>query len=283
MGKLNDYSFLAYVKRTVKFFLIAVLLGVLLFIGYAFYTGVAQTKIKNAYEKTKEKTLSSFHKTLIGTGFVVDAVFIEGHKYTQRSDIEKAIDLKNLLGQSMSLANTQKIKENISHLPWIKRVSVQRKLPNTLSVFIEEKTPIALWQKDGKHTPLDEDGNIIKAPATPLPALIISIGEDAPKHTPKLMGALDKYPHIKSRVLSTVRIGKRRWNLILDDLTNGMTIYLPDTNWEKALDRLDSLNKTEKILSRPLSLIDLRFEDKLIVKTLDNLPDTSIGTQEDKK
>ena len=42
-------------------------------------------------------------------------------------------------------------------------------------------------------------------------------------------------------------------------------------------------NKTEKILSRPLSLIDLRFEDKLIVKTLDNLPDTSIGTQEDKK
>lgn len=282
MGKLNDYSFLAYIKRTVKFFLIAVFLGVLLFIGYTFYTGIAQTKIKNAYETTKEKTVLSFHKTLISTGFVVDAVFIEGHKYTQRSDIEKAIDLKTLLGQSMSLADTDKIKENISHLPWIKHVSVLRKLPNTISVLIEEKTPIALWQKNGKHTPLDETGKIIKAPATFLPSLIICIGEDAPEHTPALITALEKYPQIKSRVLSAVRIGKRRWNLILDDLTNGMEIYLPSSEWEKALDRLATLNKSEQILSRPLSLIDLRFEDKLIVKTLDNSPDTSIGIREEK-
>lgn len=283
MGKLNDYSFSAYIKRTIKFFLIAVLLGVLLFVSYTFYTGMAQTKIKNTYQKAKNTTVAFFHNTLINTSFVVDAVFIEGHKYTKRSDIEKAIDLPHLLGVPMSLTDTQAIKDKIALLPWIKSVSVQRRLPNTLSVLIEEKKPIALWQKDGKHTPLDEDGHIIKASAAQLPSLIICIGEDAPKNIPILIKGLEKHPQVKSRVLSAVRVGKRRWNLILDDLTNGMEIYLPDTQWKKALDRLERLNKTEQILSRPLSLIDLRFEDRLIVKTLDNSPDVSIGIKEDKK
>ena len=58
-----------------------------------------------------------------------------------------------------------------------------------------------------------------------------------------------------------------------------MTVYLPSEGLQEALKRLDDLNKTEQILSKPLSLIDLRFQDKLIVRTLDNMPDTSIGIQ----
>lgn len=61
-------------------------------------------------------------------------------------------------------------------------------------------------------------------------------------------------------------ISGRRWNLILDDIRNGITIKLPEENIEAAWKKLVKLDETKGIFKRKLTIIDLRLPDKVVVK-----------------
>ncbi|MEQ1865662.1 MAG: cell division protein FtsQ/DivIB, partial [Micropepsaceae bacterium] len=56
---------------------------------------------------------------------------------------------------------------------------------------------------------------------------------------------------------------ERRWNLRLD---NGVEVRLPEEGATAALGELVRLDREEKILSRDIKAIDLRFPDRFIVK-----------------
>ena len=61
-------------------------------------------------------------------------------------------------------------------------------------------------------------------------------------------------------------ISKRRWNIVLDDIKNGVTVKLPEDDYEAAWKKLIKLEKTKGILKRKLTIIDLRSEGKVVVK-----------------
>lgn len=250
------------------FLLIFITLGALVVYGYR--SGYFPQKIAAASH--------SFHQTMKRTGFVVDDVFIEGRVRTSMSDLQRVLSVEK--GLPMTQVDMEQIFTDIKHLPWVKEVQLRRKLPNLLYVQLKEKTPIALWQKKGKHHLLDEDGHIIHASADDLGYLIVVVGNDAPAHTPQLIEALAQYPELTRRTMSAVRIGERRWNLILDHIKKGLVIALPEENMSAALKRLDSLNQEHQILNRQLSLIDLRLPDRLIVQTLDKKPVISFKKKE---
>ena len=69
-----------------------------------------------------------------------------------------------------------------------------------------------------------------------------------------------------SRIIVANYISKRRWNITFDDLTKGVTVKLPEENLEQALTKLINLDKTSLILKRKLTIIDLRLNNKTIVK-----------------
>ena len=61
-------------------------------------------------------------------------------------------------------------------------------------------------------------------------------------------------------------ISQRRWNLILDDIKEGITVKLPEEDIEDAWKKLLKLNETKGILKRKLTIIDLRLPHKIVVK-----------------
>ena len=61
-------------------------------------------------------------------------------------------------------------------------------------------------------------------------------------------------------------ISQRRWNLILDDIKEGITVKLPEEDIEEAWKKLLKLNETKGILKRKLTIIDLRLPHKIVVK-----------------
>lgn len=250
------------IMRTVKSFFFVVFLCVLGWLLWGFQTGYIQHKWIEAK--------ICFHTEMGKAGFVVDEAFIDGRIRTPFADIQQALDLKQ--GTPMTLVDIEQMKSRLEELPWIKSATIKRKLPNILSIYLTERRPIALWQKNNVHHPLDEDGQVIATSAKGLEYLIITVGDDAPQHTPELIDALMPYPELTRRVISAVRIGGRRWNLILDDVQNGMLIFLPEENIKEALNRLDKLNKEHALLNRQLTRIDLRLPDRLIVQTIDNQP-----------
>ena len=63
-----------------------------------------------------------------------------------------------------------------------------------------------------------------------------------------------------------MRVGNRRWSLILNDIDDGLIIELPESNISQALDRLIEMDDKEDLLKRDLKRIDVRLPDRIIVQ-----------------
>lgn len=188
----------------------------------------------------------------------------EGRIRTSLEDINKTLQLSQ--GMPILDINLHEKQQALLQLPWVKSAVVERHLPSTLFIRIEEKSPIALWQNKGLYFPLDEQGNPIQDNKTHLSDLILVVGSDAPEHTIDLINILKKFEDIHIKVRSAVRVGNRRWNLLLNDAQNGLEILLPETDIETALTRLQQANAEEGIFKKDLQRIDLRQSERLVVR-----------------
>ncbi len=195
---------------------------------------------------------------------VLDQVEANGHARTSLADINRVLGLTQ--GMPIFDIDLEEARERLATLPWVKEVSVQRHLPSNILIQMTEKKPIAVWQHQKTYHPLDEEGKPIEDSKTILNNVLLVVGEDAPEHTPVLIQTLSEYPDIAVKVRSAVRVGKRRWNLVLNDAENGMEVYLPETEIDTALKRLQEMNNTDQLLKRDLKVIDLRLSDRLIVR-----------------
>ena len=78
-----------------------------------------------------------------------------------------------------------------------------------------------------------------------------------------LFDLLAQQPKLKERVTAAVFVGKRRWNLRLD---NGIDVKLPEEDPAGAWSRLAALQKQYGLLERDVSIIDLRLPDQVVVR-----------------
>lgn len=155
--------------------------------------------------------------------------------------------------------------EQIKTDPWIKNVTIKRKLPNTLEIKIEEYLPFAIWKNGEKLFLIDENGTIIKINEKERRGynnLIIVAGEGSKENIYSLFNMLSSNPNLFSRIKSALRVGQRRWNL---ELENGIIIKMPEKN------TLDAWQKLDKILSIrgsdiDIKTIDLRNDDKVFIE-----------------
>ena len=65
------------------------------------------------------------------------------------------------------------------------------------------------------------------------------------------------------QVRAFVRVGERRWDLVLD---NNLRIMLPQTEFLAAFDRLMLMNHTGSLFSNQLSTIDMRLVERPTVR-----------------
>jgi cell division protein FtsQ len=73
---------------------------------------------------------------------------------------------------------------------------------------------------------------------------------------------------------ASILVAGRRWNL---HLANGIDVRLPETNVEDALDRLVALDRDKRLLSRDITMVDLRLPDRVTVR----LSDAAAQTRDD--
>ena len=62
--------------------------------------------------------------------------------------------------------------------------------------------------------------------------------------------------------------------MIFDNIENGITVKLPEKNFDKAYEKLVLLNKRQGIFKRKLTSFDLRYENRIIVdidKSVENM------------
>lgn len=173
--------------------------------------------------------------------------------------ISVAIGIRH--GTQLRSLDLHKINNRIMAVPGIKNSSVRR-LPNgDLKIKTEQYNAVAMWTDGALYYPLSDDGTKIDTPSeTPTENTIVFSGEIPKNLTETLnnLSALSEYIDYVNLVES------RRLNI---HTKNGIVIYLPENNPGAAINKISVLNQTHKILSRKLSIIDMRDDARILVQT----------------
>jgi len=222
--------------------------------------------IKSNFVLQKLSSLSDhFYQLTSEMGFTVDDILIYGRDKTSLEEITNIANTRH--GDNILRVDIHQMKADLEQLPWVKSATVSRSyFPNILRINMTERQVQSLWQINDKFYPIDMDGSVIHTEFTPSHPMLIIIGKNAPKHINELLDIIEEDEELFNRIKIANYISNRRWNIIIDDFENGITIKLPQENMDKAWKKLIRLNKTKGILKRKLTIIDLRFENKILVK-----------------
>lgn len=253
------------VRRTApQIIFVAMLVAVLGGCGYLFFQQISQSRNDIFRSWLEDHTL-----------LPINHIDIIGARLTSRAEVEKALGAAR--GKpifSFAIADAQK---RLSALLFVSNVTVQRRMPDTVRIVLEERDPLAIWQIKGKFMLINRDGDQIadafglRDHIRAFMSLPLVVGDGADKAAPDFLAALAEAPVVRPFVAASIRVGHRRWTLLLKD---GTQIYLPEGHEREALKRLTSYQQKFRLLERPVPLIDMRLPDRMVIR----LPQsTSVG------
>lgn len=207
-------------------------------------------------------TLAVADTLTASAGFSFEAIKLSGQRETDEFQILEALEIRD--GSSLLLFDAEAARERIAQIPWVKTVSVQKFYPGTLRVTVEEREPFALWQRGQIVSIIDNEGRVITDDVDERYAgLLLLVGHGAQTRGQSMMHWLQEVPSLRSRVRAAVLIADRRWNLVLE---NGITVRLPEEGAPAALAELVRLDDESGLLSRDIAAVDLRLEDRVVVR-----------------
>jgi len=195
-------------------------------------------------------------------GLSVQDVTVTGRNETAAADMLAAIDVQR--GTPILSVDPEAVRQRLKRLSWVRDARVERRLPGVIAIAIEERVPMALWQRSGKLVLVDREGAIIlRSGLDRFRHLITLVGDDAPKGAPELLALLSTEPQLERRVNAAIRVGERRWNLQMD---NGIDVRLPENDVAAAWAQLAHLEREQKVLGRDVVTIDLRLPDRFVIR-----------------
>ncbi|MEL6088636.1 cell division protein FtsQ/DivIB [Bartonella schoenbuchensis] len=198
-------------------------------------------------------------------GFVVTNVDMGGNKRIARQDILKILGLDAY--PSIVSFDVNKARFILERQAWIQSADVQKIYPNRVRISVVEREPYAVWQHDGIMDIVDHTGYVI-APfqAGLVQNLPLVVGHGAQNAAKLFIQELSAYPQLSDRVRAYVRVGNRRWDIVLD---NGMRIMLPEKGAIESLSSLIKAGTTQDLFVRDVLSVDLRLSDRITVSLSD--------------
>jgi cell division protein FtsQ len=113
-----------------------------------------------------------------------------------------------------------------------------------------------------------DDGAVLEPYVTRrFASLPLVVGKGAETGAKDFLALVARYPELNSQLKAVIFIGERRWNLRFKD---GLDIRLPETDVGNALATLVRLDKEDRLLSRDITMIDMRLADRLTVRLSDD-------------
>ena len=153
----------------------------------------------------------------------------------------------------------------LNDIPAVESAAIKVTVSGVLQIDISERTPAFIWRKDDVISVIDEKGEFIRLATSRLdyPELPLVIGEAANLSIADISSLMEDNQYFLDQVRAFVRVGERRWDLVLD---NNLRIMLPQTEFLAAFDRLMLMNHTGSLFSNQLSTIDMRLVERPTVR-----------------
>lgn len=189
--------------------------------------------------------------------FQVTLASIEGCSPELAEAVRARLNLN--LPQSSFHLDLEAARARIEELDAVKSAELRVRSGGVLQVVVTERDPVAVWRTEDGLMLVDETGHRVAGlhARTDRPDLPLIAGQGANAATPEALELLAAAGPLTARIRGLVRMGERRWDIVLD---RDQRILLPAENPVRALERLLALDKAEDILARDLAAIDLRSD-----------------------
>ncbi len=203
-------------------------------------------------------------------GFKITQVDLSGQNHVTPAEILSAAGIKSTT--SLLLVDADATRQKLEEMPWIASASVRKLYPDRIEIAVVEREAYALWQVNGEIRVIAKDGMPI-APYSDDSRYVnlpIVVGEGAQKKVQEIVDALGRVPAVRDRVRAAILVAERRWTL---KLRNGIDIRLPETGVDAALLQVADLDREKKLLTRDITIVDLRLPDRVVVRLSDTAAD----------
>nr|WP_235915919.1 cell division protein FtsQ/DivIB [Thalassovita mangrovi] len=188
--------------------------------------------------------------------FMVKLMAIDGADASVAEDIREITPIDFPIS-SFDL-DLDQMRRTIADLPAVKDVSIRVRPGGVLQVDVVERVPAILWRDADGLALLDEHGFYVgqagaRADHADLPLVA---GEGADRAVPEALWLYRAAGPLRDRLRGLVRIGDRRWDLVLD---RGQRILLPEDRAVQALERVIALHQAQDVMARDLAQVDMRI------------------------
>jgi len=195
--------------------------------------------------------------------FMVNLVSVEGASPELADAVRARLNLSLPLSSfDIDLVAAQ---ARIQELDAVERADLIVRAGGILEVQVTERVPAVLWRTEFTVEMLDATGHRVASLAARAdrPDLPLIAGYGADAATPEALALLAAAEPILPRLRGLVRVGERRWDLVLD---RDQRILLPDDGPVQALERLIALDQAHDLLGRDILAVDLRILHRPVLR-----------------
>ncbi|MEK6204279.1 MAG: cell division protein FtsQ, partial [Amylibacter sp.] len=134
-----------------------------------------------------------------------------------------------------------------------------------LEVGVVMRVPVLVWRSDKGLILLDANGQksgqlVSRLERIDLPLIT---GAGVQGHSEQALEIFKKLLPISGRVRGLMRVGERRWDVVLD---RNQVLKLPENHPIAALGRILALHRVQDILNRDITVVDVRDGRKPILR-----------------
>jgi cell division protein FtsQ len=204
--------------------------------------------------------------------FAVRGVTVVGGTSELHADVRLALGIQR--GMSSLRIDVEELRHRVEALGAVERATVQFDPQGTLRVAVVERIAVVLYRRPDKVLVMLDHGGVEIGPAGPRadhPDLPVILGAGAQDRVGEVIALLAAAPDIVPRLRAFVRVGERRWDIVLD---RDMVIKLPGDASIDALSMVMALHYGEELLDRDVAVIDLRLPDRPALRMMPGAAET---------
>lgn len=191
--------------------------------------------------------------------FMVTATEIEGADRALAAAIGEVARL-DLPVSSFDL-DLDTLRRRVTDLTAVRSAQLRVRPDGTMVIEVVQRMPVAVWRYADGLRLIDAEGVMTgmiaeRADRADLPLIAGDGAKDAIDEALALFAAAAP---IAPRVRGLVRMGERRWDLVLD---TDARVLLPEENPVAALERVIALHHAQEMLDRDIAVVDMRLGDR---------------------
>ncbi|MCX7300547.1 MAG: cell division protein FtsQ/DivIB [Rhodobacterales bacterium] len=188
--------------------------------------------------------------------FMVNTVEITGAQPALELAIADLLDVS--LPTSSWALDLDSMRASVTELTAVKSATLRVRLGGTLEIAVIERVPVAVWRYTDGLRLIDSEGVMTgmiptRGDRADLPLIA---GDGAKDRIIEALALFNAAQPIADRVRGLVRMGERRWDMVLD---RDQRILLPGQDPVAALQRVIALDEAQDMLARDIAVVDMRI------------------------